>query len=202
MKSIKINVPFYKSKKEADCGPLALKMILKYFGENHSFEELSELEKALDSGMVWSLGIARAAKKLGFPVKFISDKNFNFEEDEIDFYKKYADNKAMLILKKLKKDAKKLGIKIQKKNIPIEELLTYVSKNSIPIVLINWYVISGKRGFNGHFLPITGYDNKKIYVHNPGLASAQSYLPIKRELFLKAWESKGTNKDTIIIYRK
>ena len=49
-----INVPFYESKKDADCGPLALKMALSYFGEEYDFEELSKLMKRLDSGMVWT----------------------------------------------------------------------------------------------------------------------------------------------------
>jgi len=199
---MKLNVPFYKSEKDTDCGPLALRMALGYLGEDHSFEEISKLEKQLDTGLVWSIGIARAAKKLGFQVKVLSTTNFNPEENNIEYYKKYADNKGMLILKEIHEENKALGIENIEKNMQLEELLTYVSNKSIPIVLINWNVVAGKEGFSGHFLPITGYDDENVYVHNPGIAKAMAYLPIKRNIFLKAWESKGTDKDTIVIYAK
>ena len=198
---MKIDVPFHKSIKDTDCGPMVLKMALEYLGEKHSFEELSKLERQLDTGMVWSVGIVRATKKLGFNVKFISTTNFSYEED-IDYYNKYANSKSMLVLKELQEEIKELGINVEEKDLQLSELLAYVSKDSVPIVLLNWYVIAGKEGYNGHFVPVVGYDQENVYIHNSGLANAQAYLPIKKELFLKAWESKGTDKDTIIISKK
>src|SRR3989344_719127 len=153
---MKIKVPFYKSKKDTDCGPLALRMALDYLGEKYTFKKIAKEEKQIDTGLVWSVGIARAAKVLGFPVKFISTTNFNPEENGIDYYKKYSHNKAKIVLKELSDEIKKIGIEVQERNISLEELLSYVSENSIPIVLVNWNVIAGKEGFNGHFLPITG----------------------------------------------
>ncbi|MBS3072647.1 peptidase C39 family protein [Candidatus Pacearchaeota archaeon] len=199
---MKIKVPFYKSKKDTDCGLLALKMALAYLGEKYICQKIAKEIRQLDTGLVWSVGVARASKMLGFPTKFISTTNFSHEESDIDYYKKYSDDRGKIILKELFEEIKKIGVEVQERDMPIDELLSYVSENSIPIVLVNWYVISGKEGFSGHFLPISGYDEENIYVHNPGLASAMPYLPIKRNVFLKAWESKGTDKDTIIIYRK
>jgi hypothetical protein len=198
---MKINVPFYKSKKDTDCGPLALKMAAEYLGKKASFDKISKLERQLDSGLVWSAGIARAAKKLGFGVKFISTSNFSHEEG-IDYYKKYANDKGKMILEELKKEIKELGVEIIEKDMDLNELLSYVGEKSIPIVLINWYIIVEKDGFSGHFASVTGYDDDYVYVHNPGLAQAQAYLKISREKFTKAWESKGTDKDTVIIYSK
>ncbi len=199
---MKIKVPFYKSEKDTDCGPLALRMALAYLGEEHTFKEISEEERQIDTGLVWSIGIARAAKKLGFKTKFISTTNFNPEEDDIEYYKKYSHDKAKIILKELSDEIKEMQIEVQEKNMSLKKLLNYVSKDSIPIALVNWFVIAGKDGFSGHFLTITGYDDENVYVHNPGIVSPMAYLPIKRDLFLKAWESKGTDKDTIVIYRK
>jgi hypothetical protein len=197
---MKLKVPFYKLTKQNDCGPVVLKMVLDYFKNSISLEKISKLEKQLDSGMVWTLGIAVAAKKAGHKVKFFSISNF--ANEEVDFYKKYANDKAKLTLEELKLEAKKEEVVFEEKDIPLEELLRYVTKDSIPIVLLNWYVIAGLRGFHGHFLPITGYDKQNVYVHNPGIAQAQAHLSIKRELFKKAWEAEGTDKDTVIVYRK
>ncbi len=195
-----INVPFYRSEKDIDCGPIALKMALEYLGEEHSMEEISILEKRLKSGLVWSTGIALASEKLGFPARFISISNFIPED--IEYYKKYADDKSKLILKEIQDELKNLGAKMEERNIALSELLNYVSENSVPIVLLDWHVISGKEGYQGHYVPVTGYDDENVYVHNPGIANAMAFMPIKREVFLKAWEAKGTDKDTIIIYKK
>lgn len=198
---MKIKVPFYASKKDTDCGPMVLKMALAYLGEEHSFEELSKLELQIDTGLVWSLGIARAAKMLGFPTKIISKTNFSHDED-IEFYKKFKGDKGMLILNKLKKEIKKLKIIVEEKDLSLNDLLSFVSKDSIPIVLVSWNVLKNKEGFQGHYLILTGYNKKNIYVHNPGIEKAAAYMPIEKELFKKMWEHKGTDKDTIIIYKK
>ena len=197
---MKLKVPFYKSLHDTDCGPLALKMALSYFGKDYSFEEISKQERQLKSGLVWSTGIARAAKKLGFRTKIISTTNFSHEED-ISYYKKYSDDLGRRVLAELSSEIKKIGVEIEEKNLPLNELLKYVSKDSIPIVLVNWFTISGREGFSGHFLIITGYDKENVYVHNPGIANAQAYLLIKKEIFEQAWESKGTDKDCIVIFR-
>lgn len=195
---MKLELPFFKSRTDEDCGPLALKMVLAYFGKDVSFEEIAEKERRLDSGMVWSLGIAIAAKELGHEVEFYSSENFSFD-DNIDFYEKYADDCAMIVLEGLKRDADKLGI--LKGNLSFKELLSNVTEDSVPIVLINWFVLAGKDGFSGHFVPVTGYDDEFVYIHNPGLASPMAHMPVRREIFRKAWESKGTDKDCIIAFR-
>ncbi len=197
---MKLDVPFYFSKTDSDCGPVALKMALEYFGESHSVEELKMEERALESSMVWSSGIARAARKLGFPVRLISISNFKM--DDLDFYKKHANDKAKIVLAELSAEMRELGVEVEERSMALDELLGFVSKDSIPIALVNWFVISGRDGFHGHFLPITGYDEEYVYVHNPGIANAMHHMPIKRELFLSAWESKGTDKDAIIVSRK
>lgn len=199
---MKLPVPFIQAKTDLDCGPLALQMVLAYFGKNYSIHEIAKAQKQLDTGLVWSAGIARAAKVLGFHVRFISSTNFDHQVDQIDYYKHYSHDKGMLTVKELHDELKQLQIPNEERNMSLKELLDMVTENSIPIVLVNWYVLARKEGFSGHFLPITGYDEEFVYVHNPGMASPQAHLPIKRERFKEAWESKGTDKDTVIVFRK
>ena len=113
---MKIDVPYYESKSDTDCGPLALKMALEYLGEEHSFEKIAEYERPVSIGMVWSVGIARAAKKFGFPVKFVSMSNFG-PEDELDFYKKHANDEARIVLKELLDDLKEMNVKMEEKDM-------------------------------------------------------------------------------------
>jgi ABC-type bacteriocin/lantibiotic exporter with double-glycine peptidase domain len=199
---MKLDIPFFKARKDTDCGPLALKMVSAYFGEDHSFKELAKLEYALSNGLVWTLGIAVAAKKLGFPVKMYS---LSEEDDfsDIEYYKKHANNEAMLILKRIKEEASALSVQLVKQSLSLHELIDLIRKDSVPIVLLNWNIIKGKpEGYHGHIVPITGYDEKNVYVHNPGLLNPAAHFPIAREAFMRSWESRGTDKDVVIIYHK
>ncbi|PIN89524.1 hypothetical protein COU57_06020 [Candidatus Pacearchaeota archaeon CG10_big_fil_rev_8_21_14_0_10_32_14] len=198
---MKLPIPFIPSRKDTDCGLVAPMMAFQYFGKKYSFDNISIETKQLESGMVWSLGIARASAKLGYKTKYFSSSITDLHSD-LDFYKKYANDKAMLVLKDLQEESSKLGVQIVEKSLSLEELLSFVTEDSIPIVLLNWFVISGKDGYFGHFVPLTGYDEKFIYIHNPGMKNPQEFMPIEKSLFQKAWESKGTDKDTIVIYRE
>ncbi len=199
---MKLPVPYYKSKKDTDCGPLALKMALEYLGEKHPFQEIAKEEKQTETGLVWAAGIARASKRMGFRTKIISNNNFNPNDNDIDYYDRYSNNKGKIILREIQREIKRMGVEIEEKDISLNELLKYVSKDSIAIVLVNWFIISGQPGFTGHFLTIVGYDNKNVYFHNPGMAEAMDYLRINKDIFLKSWESKGTDKEAIVIFRK
>ncbi len=194
---MKLNIPFHKSEKDTECAQRALQMVLEYFGEKHSIKELSKLTKQLPSGMTWTAGIARASKKLRFNTKIISKQNFSHEEDNIEYYKKHI--KEMSTLHELIKENKQLGIPSKEKDLSITQLTKLLTKNSIPIILINWNILTKKKNYQGHFVVLSGHDEKNIYIHNPGIAKAQAFMPIKKELFKKAWESKGTDKDLILI---
>lgn len=105
----------------------------------------------------------------------------------------------MSTLHELIKENKQLGIPSKEKDLSITQLTKLLTKNSIPIILINWNILTKKKNYQGHFVVLSGHDEKNIYIHNPGIAKAQAFMPIKKELFKKAWESKGTDKDLILI---
>jgi hypothetical protein len=200
--SMKIEIPFIKSEKDNECGQRVLQMVLAHFGEEHSIEEVGKLERTLPSGLTWTAGIAVAAKKLGFPVKMISTTNFSHNDDEIEFYKKNSNDEGQRVLFELIEESKVLRVEIIERDMSIEELENLLSNDSIPIVLVNWFCLAEQEGYHGHFLVLSGFDEEYIYVHNPGIASAQAFLPIKKESFVKAWEYKGTDKDVVLVGRK
>ena len=45
---MKLGVPFLKAKKDTDCGPLAVKMVIGYFGKEFLFDEIL---KAFSTGL-------------------------------------------------------------------------------------------------------------------------------------------------------
>ena len=202
---MKLRVPFYKQESKNDCGPTALQMVLEYFKEPHSREELMNLVDSDKSGITWTLGLANAVAELGFKTEFYTTcLGFNPKNYELEYYQKESDGvlSSQQKLERLRKEALRLGIQMAERSLSLEELLSKVSRNCIPIVLLDWSKIKGTLDFIGHFIPIIGYDEENVYVHNQGFHNTQAFLPIKRELFEEARKAKGTDEDIIFIYRK
>ena len=201
---MKLEVPFYKQITNLDCGPVALHMIFSYFGENYDLDFIAEKAGVKGGKGVSTLRLAIASMSLGFPTKLFS-KTIYFDESnmDLDFYKNSGDMN-LEESKLLVKEAKDRGIELQEKTLSLEELLDYVSSDSIPIMLLDWNIVLGEseKGYQGHFVPLIGFDDKYIYVHNQGLKNPTAFMKIEKDIFDKARKAKGTDEDILVIYKK
>lgn len=203
---MKLDVPFYINKGK-ECGPVALRMVLACFGEQHSVEDIQKRVSPEKGGGTFTIGLAKAAAEYGFPARFFSKKiGFNPKNYEMEFYKResHGGDKSREIVENLAKKCKKLGVEVKEETLSLKELLRFVSEDSIPIILIDWHVVEGREaeGYQGHIVPLVGYDTKDIYVHNPGPRNPSAFFPIKKELFDRARKAKGTDEDIVVVYRK
>lgn len=196
---IKLKVPYYEQNKKYCCGSANLRMAAAYLGKKRSYPEIKSLARQLKSGMTLMEGIAVGAYELGLKVKHYA-RDFSTHA-KYPFIKKGLGKDGSKILKDLNNKLKSYAIEVKKKNLSIKQLLGYVTKKSIPIVLVNTNVLDRKPGFNGHYLTVVGYDKKTIYFHNSGTRSPFPYWPIRRKLFEQAWSSKYAEKKTVIIYK-
>lgn len=200
-----LRVPFYKQEEKNDCGPIALKMVLEFLGEKHSIEELRKRCETESSGVTWTAGIAKAAAELGFGVEFYSKHiDANHENYSLDFYKKETDGEEASKEKvgNLLKKCIELGVKVSERVLELDEVLDKINENCTAIILLDWGKIKGEVDFTGHFVPITGYDKEKVYVHNQGFINPTENLAISIDKFEEARKAKGTDEDIIFIHRK
>jgi len=51
-------------------------------------------------------------------------------------------------------------------------------------------------------VPLVGYDNENVLIHNHGLRDTQEFMKIDRKLFDEARKAKGTDEDVVVIYRR
>ncbi len=202
---MKLKVPFYKQESKNDCGPTALQMVLEYLGEAHSKEELMDLVDSDKSGVTWTLGLARASAKLDFKTEFYSTcLGFNPLNYCLDYYQKEADeaSSSEQKLERLKIESHQLGVQMEERGLTLEELLSKISENCVPIILLDWNKIREKEGYQGHFVPVVGYDDENVYVHDHGEINPKEFVAIKRKVFDEARKSKGTDEDIVYIHRK
>ena len=203
MKQMKLPIPFFPQTTPLNCGPAALKMVLTYFDANPEIEIIEEKTGIKEGKGVSTIQIGTATALLGFKAAFYSKHvYFNKENLKLEFYQKYLDIAAHA--EKLVSDAKKAGVIVEEKTISQKELLDFVTEKSIPIILLDWNIIKGvpEKGYQGHFVPIVGYDEENVFVHNHGLNQPKEFMPISRDVFEKARKAQGTDEDVVIIYRK
>lgn len=202
---MRLNVPFYKQTTKLNCGPAALKMTLAFFGEEYDLALLEESVGIKEGFGISTVQIALGAARLGFTTELYSTSiGFNESNSDLEFYKKYVESDLGKRYKEMISEARKLGIVLEERSLTIEEILSKVGENSLPIVLLDWNVVKGERekGYQGHFVPVVGYNEKGVFVHNHGLNIPKEFLEIPKNIFEEARKAKGTDEDIVFIYRK
>jgi len=198
--NMKIQVPFYKQTTNMNCGPFVLKIVFSFFKKQFPIELIEEKVGIKSGKAVSTLRLSIAAADLGFKAKIISKHiYFNEENLKLDFVKNYGAIN-LEVSKKLVKEAEEKGVELNEKEISLDDLLKYANENSIPIVLLDWSIIIGKpeKGYVGHFVPVVGYDEENIYVHNPNDDNG-AFFKINKQVFDKARKATGTDEDILII---
>ena len=199
---MKLDIPFYKQTSLLNCGPNALRMVVSYFNEDKGIDFLEKETGIKKDKGIFTIQIATGAASLGYNVEFYS-KQILFDEEylKMDFYKKYADINTDESVR-LIQEAKEKGVKVFERKLELNEILSKLNKDCVPIILLDWNIITGKNGYQGHAVPIVGYDEENIFVHNAGLNRNEAFFPIKKELFDLARKSSGTDEDIVFINRK
>jgi len=198
---MRLEVPFY-SQEINECGPVALQMVFEYFGEEHDREKLKGLVESIGE-LTWTSGLAKTSAQLGFPTEFYSIAlGFNPKLFDLEYYQKDGAQSAEDKIKRLYANCLEYGVKLEERCLTLEEIVSKIGQDCIPIVLIDWGKINSAEKFIGHFVPIVGYDEKNIYVHNSGPEASMPNYPIERSLFETARKSVGTDEDILFIYKK
>ena len=194
---MRLKVPYFEQENDNDCGPNALKMVLSYFEKEYSISELTKFCELKEGKGLGSSGICLAVRKTNFNCEFYSlNLEVNLDNYELDFYKKYSDD--IDFINSISKKARELGTEMFEKSLSLEEIISKISENCVPIVLLNWSEIDNKSDkYRGHFVPIVGYDKENIYVHTGH--NFQENFGISHGIFEKARKSQGTDEDIIFI---
>ncbi len=199
---MQLDIPFYKQTTLMNCGPMALKMIFSYLGEDIDVDEIEKKANVKEGKGFSTLNLSISTAKLGFKAELFT-KLLGFDESNLqfDFYKQYGDPEFES--QEVVEEARKAGVELHEKTMELDDALSYLSPTSVPIVLLDWAVVVGAegKGFHGHFVPIVGYNEENVYVHDHGFREPMAFRPIKREIFDKARKAKGTDEDLLIVYK-
>lgn len=209
----KLNVPFYPMthRNVNYCGQLLLESALKYYKNREMpLNELGRLSRKFGRGYTLTVGVALAALKLGLDAKYISRSGDFTATEDIDYEKFYGKEGAKVVrrAKRIFDEAKGLGLRSEFRKPTMDDLRRALDKGMLPIVLVEYReiyraIVDPKtKGQAYHFVMLTGYDGKNVYMHDVGLNNPTANQMISNQLFYRAWSAKGTDMDTVIISRK
>lgn len=200
---MRLHVPFIANK-EKDCGPVSLQMVLAYFGSQRDLADVQERIEPDTSGNTWTVGIAKAAATLGFPVEFYTTKlGFNPESFQHAFVQQHADPPQQVEAKlaRMVREARANGAHLEERHLALGEILERVSENCIPIILLDWGVVQRRSGYHGHIAPIVGYDEEYVYIHDSGPHDPTPFFKVPLRVFEQARMASGTDEDIVFVRR-
>ena len=203
-RTVHIDLPLIVNSK-LDCGPIAVEMVARHFGIVAALERIKSLASPHTDGVTSTIGLARAGAELGMKVMFFSQKlGFDPETFSLPYYR---DRGITYDVEQGKFDelagrCRLLGGQLHEKILSLDEILSQCSRDSIPVVLVDWNVVTAKcNQYEGHFLPIVGFDSEYVYVNHSGPEAPRARMPIKRETLERAHKARGTDADVVFFGR-
>ena len=199
-----LDVPFTLQTTPWNCGPVALHMIFSYFGNPVSLDLIEKQTGIQEGKCLLTIQLATAVTHFGYRASFFS-KQLVLDQEHLsmDYYQKHLALDSLQSAKAVR-DAQEAGVHLEEKRLSLEEILAFITLESVPVILLDWNVILGRpeKGYQGHFVPVIGYDKDHVFIHNHGLKDPESFMHIKREVFDQARKSFGTDEDLLVIYKK
>lgn len=186
---------------ETNCGPIALKSVLDYFGNELSLKEIEKEVGFIEGKMTFTIRLAIAAKKLGYNAVFHTKNIYPSEEVwQSEYYKKNS-KETKESLKVLVEEAKKIGVGVHEGSMDLKKVLSLQNKDNVPIFVLDYNLVSGiaEKGFEGHFVSLVDFNDKTIYVNNSGPKNPGRHQGIPWRTFEGARKSIGTDEDILVI---
>ncbi|MFH1699468.1 MAG: GNAT family N-acetyltransferase/peptidase C39 family protein [Candidatus Zixiibacteriota bacterium] len=192
----KLNVPYYPQTLDFTCGPACLLMALKYFNPNTELTRALEMTLWKEATLIFmasgfggtdGYGLALSALNRGLSCHLVMSM------DSTPLLKSVRTPKKREVMKivhsDLKRKARKAGLGSAFYEFGMEEIISALYRNMVPIVMISTYRLTGDRV--PHWVVVTGCDKENIFIHDPDVASYKKnrsrarHLRIEKSEFLR-----------------
>ena len=207
-----LKVPFYKSNKDnTQCTQVAMRCALRYYtGKSFSLKELDKITGRRGKYWTWTVQAASGLHELGLNVKDFSPLKLEpFLKGETHIRKifgrdadKVLEKSEMPVLFRSIKKTLKYNLYSMKK-LTISDIEHNISKNHLPLVFVDFNKLYKKKGnYGGHFIVVTGFDNKHIFYHESAKVGTEPTpnRKIKKSEFAKAAYLGKKYQDVLIVY--
>lgn len=167
-----VRVPFYEQTLDFTCGPAVLMMGMKALRPDFELNRKNELRLWRESTTVFMtsghggcgpLGMGLAAHKRGFDVRvYVKGPEAMFVDSVRSQEKKEV---IRLVHEDFLEEALRKGVPVHYFPLSMEALREHFLAGGIPLVLVSSYRIYHEKF--PHWVVVTGFDERFIYVHDP-----------------------------------
>lgn len=208
-------VPYYRQRLDFTCGPAALMMAMHALERKLPMTAIDELRIWRESTTVFMTsghggcspyGLALAGFNRGFDVElYMSDRDVPFVETVRSETKRE-------VIRHVHKDfldqLDKTPISVSYRRLTLAEMRRKFEEGGIPIVLVSSYQFDRRKEL--HWVVVTGFDEKYVYVHDPYVDDAEAksqtdrmHIPVPQRAFDRmARYGKQNRKATLIIKKR
>lgn len=190
---------------------VAMKTVLKHFlGKDISLKELDTLTGRKTGLWTWTSQVVTVLHKAGLDVKYYSTSDLEPFLHGEPFIRRHFGKDAEKILKftdlpvALESIRELLKYKIfEKRKLPFNEIESHLTQGHVPLMLVDHNKLVGRADlYQGHFVVVTGFDDKDIFYHESGPADPEANKKVLKSTFIKAWNANGTDNDVVIVSGK
>jgi len=194
------------------CFQCCYRMALKYLiGRDVSLQD-SELETGFIKGkQTWAHAGLLSFLNQGLQVRLIEEFDYvNFSRNPYEYLRAYINNEEIFenILETSDLDKEKSLVSdcladshcvMETRTPSIADIDQYNTQDSIVIANVNYWRLLKKDGYDGHFVIIEKFNDKKVTLQNPGLPPIPSQI-VETDDFLSAWKNNdGADLSNLII---
>lgn len=207
-------VPYYRQRLDFTCGPAALMMAMHALERRLPMTAIDELRLWRETTTVFMtaghggcspFGLALAAHKRGFAVElYMSDRDVPFVETVRSELKRE-------VIRQVHKDfLNQLGetsVAVVYRPLKLAEMRAKFEAGGIPIVLVSSYHFDRRKEL--HWVVVTGFDEKYVYVHDPYVDDAEAksptdrmHIPVPQRAFDRMARSGKQHRKAALIIKK
>ena len=209
---VMLDLPFYKNDKTGvQCYQVSMQIPIKHFLKKEC--SLGELDRLTDRRGVfytYTTQVVPVLYEMGLDVRYYSPidpspmlggESYIREHygKDADAYLKFTDMESMI---KSVKNMLKYNLFEQRK-MTSEEMEDHIRNGHIVLALIDYAKLIGvKANYSGHVVVMTGFDKDNFYIHQCGPENPEPNMKVKKEVFLAAWNTNGTDNDIVVVFGK
>ncbi|OGK23865.1 hypothetical protein A2954_07185 [Candidatus Roizmanbacteria bacterium RIFCSPLOWO2_01_FULL_37_12] len=175
-----------------------------------TWKQLEKLTGKKKDLWTWPMQSLMNMKKKGFDVLHLTLFDYKkFAEFGVIYLKKWVKDEDVVKVQVKNSDIgyeRKNALlysksKIQKKVLPtLDDIKKLLNKGCLIICNVNSFILNQKNGFAGHFVVVFGYDDKNLFLHDPGLPPLKN-RKVSYDLFTKAWEYPSSKQKNIRAFK-
>jgi len=209
-----VRVPYYQQTTEFTCGPACLMMAMRALDpasplqrrlELRLWREATSIFMTSGHGGCGPYGLSLAAHKRGFRVELFVKQRGGFLIDTV----RHPDKRE--VMRVVEEDfldrIREIGLPLHQRAIGFREVQEQFQDGGIPLVLISSWRIYEERA--PHWVVITGFEERFIYVHDPFVDSDEGEtvadcvnMPIARSEFERMARYGRSGQRAVLVLRR